>query len=42
MERERLTMNGHHHEIYLTAVTAQFSPHEIEAILRHPARPLER
>jgi hypothetical protein len=42
MERERLTMNGHHHEIYLTAVTEQIPPHEIRTILRHPVRPLDR
>jgi hypothetical protein len=42
MERERLTMNGRHHEIYLTAVTEQLPPQEIETILRHPVRPLEQ
>jgi hypothetical protein len=42
MERERLTMNGRHHEIYLTAVTEQLPPQEIETILRHPVRPLDR
>jgi hypothetical protein len=42
MEREQLTMNGRHHEIYLTAVSAQLRPEEIETILRHPVRPLDR
>jgi len=36
MERERLTMNGRHHEIYLTPVTEQRPGQEIETILRHP------
>jgi hypothetical protein len=42
MEREQLTMNGRHHEIYLTAVTEQLPPNEIRTILRHPVRPLGR
>lgn len=42
MEREQLTMNGRHHEIYLTAVSAQLRPEEVETILRHPVRPLDR
>jgi hypothetical protein len=42
MEREQLTMNGRHHEIYLTAVSAQLRPEEIETILRHPVRSLDR
>jgi hypothetical protein len=42
MERERLTMNGRHHEIYLTAVREQLPPQEIKTILRHPVRPLDR
>jgi hypothetical protein len=42
MEREGLTLNGRHHEIYLTAVTEQLAPQEIETLLRHPVRPLDR
>jgi hypothetical protein len=42
MEREWLTMNGRHHEIYLTAVTEQIRPQEIETILRHPVRLLDQ
>jgi hypothetical protein len=42
MEREQLTMNGRHHEIYLTAVSEQLPPHEIKTILRQPVRPLDR
>jgi hypothetical protein len=42
MEREQLTMNGHHHEIYLTPVTEQAPPDRIETILRHPVRPIRR
>jgi hypothetical protein len=42
MEHERLTMNGRHHEIYLTAVREQLPPNEIKTILRHPVRPLDR
>jgi hypothetical protein len=41
MQREGLTMNGRHHEIYLTAVTEQLPPQEIRTILRHPVRPLD-
>jgi hypothetical protein len=42
MEREQLTINGRHHEIYLTAVTEQLPPDAIETILRHPVRPLDQ
>jgi hypothetical protein len=42
MEREGLIMNGRHHEIYLTPVTAQVVPEEIETILRHPVWTPER
>jgi hypothetical protein len=42
MEREGLIMNGRHHEIYLTPVTAQVAPDEIETILRHPVRAAQR
>jgi hypothetical protein len=42
MERKQLTMNGRHHEIYLTAVTEQLPSQEIKTILRHPVRPLDR
>lgn len=42
MERERLTMNGRHHEIYLTPVTEQRPAREIETILRHPVRTLDQ
>jgi hypothetical protein len=41
MEREGLIMNGRHHEIYLTAVTEEVAPEEIETILRHPVRASE-
>jgi hypothetical protein len=39
MEHELLTMNGRHHEIYLTPITEQLPPQEIQTILRHPVRP---
>jgi hypothetical protein len=42
MEREGLTMNGRHHEIFLTAVTEQIRPHEIESIFRRPVRPRDQ
>ncbi len=42
MKRENLTLNGRHHEIYLTAVTEQTPPERIETILRHPVRPVEQ
>jgi hypothetical protein len=41
MEQRNLTVNGRHHEIYLTAVTDQTPPDRIETILRHPVRPVE-
>jgi hypothetical protein len=42
MMREGLIMNGRHHEIYLTPVTAQVAPTDIETILRHPVRAPEQ
>jgi hypothetical protein len=42
MMREGLIMNGRHHEIYLTPVTAQVAPADIETILRHPVRAPEQ
>jgi hypothetical protein len=42
MERERMEMNGRHHEIYLTTVSEQLPPEEIKTILRHPVRPLDQ
>jgi hypothetical protein len=42
MEEQKLTINGRHHEIYLTPVTEQPPPERIETILRHPVRPVEQ
>jgi hypothetical protein len=41
MTRRGLIMNGRHHEIYLTPVTVQVAPDEIQTILRHPVRASE-
>lgn len=37
MERQDLTMNGRHHEIYLTDLSGR--PEDARTILRHPVRP---
>jgi hypothetical protein len=41
MERERLTMNGRHHEIYATPVTEQHPAQETKRNLRHPVQTLD-
>jgi hypothetical protein len=41
MERERLTMNGRHHEIYATQVTEQRPAQETKRNLRHPVQTLD-
>jgi hypothetical protein len=41
MERERLTMNGRHHEIYATPVTEQRPAQETKTNLRRPVQTLD-